>query len=416
MARPHRFARPAKPLWVLGVAIAIVPGLIGSTGLAATQARAAGHGMLTRAAQVAAPKLASQPRTAARLASVSTGAANPTVQAATTRPSGALQPALTGSSTSTGARATTLPSPRDARAHAAMDAIHPASQAARVVTRPTATRAQARTTTATRPTRSAFRAPPASTASRVRVRVGTTGGLATRVRIGTTGGLATAPTRLATRTVTLVSQASAAAPAPDTVSVASLPPWRGHVNLYRSGVYSQQRTFTWCVGASVQMMLNITLGSSVHSFQAQSKIMRYARAHDLMGAGEPPGTDALGWANALNHFEATRMYHVGVWPTFKRAIRHAAKRIRLTGRPVGLLVMNGRHAWVMTGFSATADPALGRHYLMRTAMVMGPLWPIRNAAGYDPRPNTHLSMSQLQGFFMRYAGAPWNGRFVTVEP
>jgi hypothetical protein len=402
MARPHRFARPAKPIWLLAIALAIAPGLIGASGLAATQAQA-GRSMVTRVAPVAALQSVSQPRTAARLASVSTGRAKPTVRAASARPTVPSSLSRAGSSSATSARAATILNLHAVRSRSAMDEIRPASHAIRVVRRPTSTRAPARTLTVARALKSTSRAAPASKAAPI------------LVRIGTTGGFGTGPTRLATRTVTLVSQGSAVA-APDSISVADLPPWTGKVNLYRSGVYSQQRTFSWCVGASVQMMLNITLGSHVHTFQAQSKIMRYARAHDLMGAGEPPGTDALGWANALNHFEATRTYHVGVWPTFKQAIRHAAKRIRLTGRPVGLLVMNGRHAWVMTGFSATADPALGRQFRMRSVMVMGPLWPIRNAAGYDPRPNTNFALPHLRGFFMQYFGVPWNGRFVTVEP
>ena len=34
----------------------------------------------------------------------------------------------------------------------------------------------------------------------------------------------------------------------------------------------------------------------------------------------------------------------------------AAKAMRTTGKPVGLLMWRGRHAWVMSGFRATADP------------------------------------------------------------
>ena len=34
----------------------------------------------------------------------------------------------------------------------------------------------------------------------------------------------------------------------------------------------------------------------------------------------------------------------------------AARAMESTGRPVGLLVWRGRHAWVMSGFKATKDP------------------------------------------------------------
>ena len=56
-------------------------------------------------------------------------------------------------------------------------------------------------------------------------------------------------------------------------------------------------------------------------------------------------------------------------------MRYAAKRNRLTGKPVGLLVARGGHAWVMTGFQATADPALTSNYRLTYIKTMGPLWP-----------------------------------------
>ena len=33
-------------------------------------------------------------------------------------------------------------------------------------------------------------------------------------------------------------------------------------------------------------------------------------------------------------------------------------QIRLTNRPVGLMTWRGAHSWVMSGFNATADPAV----------------------------------------------------------
>lgn len=52
----------------------------------------------------------------------------------------------------------------------------------------------------------------------------------------------------------------------------------------------------------------------------------------------------------------------------QNALRKAAHMMRKTGKPVGIVVWRGAHAWVMSGFTATADPALtvdfGRYMLV----------------------------------------------------
>ena len=53
---------------------------------------------------------------------------------------------------------------------------------------------------------------------------------------------------------------------------------------------------------------------------------------------------------------SVRALPTGGTATLDEALRLAAASIRQTNRPVGLLVWRGRHAWVMSGFKATADP------------------------------------------------------------
>jgi hypothetical protein len=49
-------------------------------------------------------------------------------------------------------------------------------------------------------------------------------------------------------------------------------------------------------------------------------------------------------------------YRLVSLPTFDAAVDRAALALAETKRPVGLVMWAGRHAWVMTGFKATADP------------------------------------------------------------
>ena len=52
----------------------------------------------------------------------------------------------------------------------------------------------------------------------------------------------------------------------------------------------------------------------------------------------------------------------------------AATAIREYRRPVGLLVWQGRHAWVMSGFESTGDPVDGP-FRVTKAYILDPLHP-----------------------------------------
>ena len=49
--------------------------------------------------------------------------------------------------------------------------------------------------------------------------------------------------------------------------------------------------------------------------------------------------------------------------------------MRDTGRPVGLVMWKGRHAWVMSGFTSDADPRAGDDFDVTGVRVLDPLYP-----------------------------------------
>jgi hypothetical protein len=56
----------------------------------------------------------------------------------------------------------------------------------------------------------------------------------------------------------------------------------------------------------------------------------------------------------------------------------------------------GRHAWVMSGFTANADPRAGDDFKVTGVRVLDPLYPHGNSVwGASPRPNTLLSPAKL---------------------
>lgn len=204
-------------------------------------------------------------------------------------------------------------------------------------------------------------------------------------------------------------------------TVRTLTTWNGRYNLYHHGVFASQATMTWCVAASMEMMLNIIKGQQDSSSADQEAYIVYARRNDLYTTPKAKGTDARGWAIALQHFGGGD-YHDVSSPRFKASIRAAVRRLRETGKPVGLVVAHSNHAWVLTGFEASADPALVYTAQITAFYVSGPLWPrSASSGGYDPPPNTRLTYDQLRQFHTRYYDSrgpnnPWEGTFVSVLP
>jgi hypothetical protein len=95
--------------------------------------------------------------------------------------------------------------------------------------------------------------------------------------------------------------------------------------------------------------------------------------------------------------------------------------LRRTNLPVGITVAHGGHAWILTGFTATADPAATTNFIVTSVRVVGPLWGLQSRTyGYDMRPDKKLTPLQLRGFFTpwHYAGVrmAWEDRWVSVQP
>ncbi len=204
---------------------------------------------------------------------------------------------------------------------------------------------------------------------------------------------------------------SAAAP----VTAAPADPYK--MNLYEQGSFATQYTWTWCVGATSQMMLNLVKDTSNTTKAQQKKLVQYAMNNDGH-AGSQGGSDATGFAATLREHGAGS-YQATTYSTFRKSVRKAIKAIRQTGKPVGLLVMGGRHAWVMHGFEATADPAQTNDFEVTHVYVSGPLYPKQTSGYFDRPPNTRLTIDQFRTPFRRFddPDSPhFVGYWVTVNP
>jgi hypothetical protein len=190
------------------------------------------------------------------------------------------------------------------------------------------------------------------------------------------------------------------------------------MDLYRANDFVGEKTAIWCLAAAVQTSINIMSPDADVSRATQLRLFNLTRslAPAPDGAAEPEG-----WAKALTKL-GFGGYKVSVHPSIRSAITAAAKAVRTTGRPAGLMVWRGAHSWVMSGFTASADPALTDQFTV-TAVRIEDVWYPRysNIWGRSRPPDALVPVGKLSEDFK-----PWkrpqarypakDGRFVIVIP
>jgi hypothetical protein len=186
------------------------------------------------------------------------------------------------------------------------------------------------------------------------------------------------------------------------------------MSLYRDSAWSKQATSTWCIGASTQMMLNLVTGASDHAAANQGTYMSYAYGHSRYVARA--GAEGDGWASATTAYGAG-FYSIVAYTSFDAAIKAAATRMRVTGKPLGLIVMEGHHAWVMAGFTSTgSDPAVSQAFTVTSLTIMASHY---GSLSYDPAPGYVASLDYIRTKLTPYTDdypTIWDGGFVVMQP
>ena len=177
--------------------------------------------------------------------------------------------------------------------------------------------------------------------------------------------------------------ASAPPPAPEPFTI----------DLFDAEDFVSQGRVDWCVPASILTMMNMIDVAEDPATPTQHELDLLARSLStprLRGAGSEPE----GWAGSLNRL-GYGPYEVRTEPTRDAAIAAAARALRMTGRPVGLLVWRGAHAWVVSGFRATADPAYTDGFTVTHLHVVDPWYPRVSSIWGPSRPPDSLVQMRL---------------------
>ncbi|MCP1411792.1 hypothetical protein [Paenarthrobacter sp. A20] len=180
------------------------------------------------------------------------------------------------------------------------------------------------------------------------------------------------------------------------------------LNLYQDGDFVPQYTFDWCVAASIQMAHNLiddTGGGTWASSAQQSELWEMARARSSNSFN---GANPRGWAQVLTEV-GMGPYAVVSVANYEDTLQTAARAIAETGRPVGLVMWSGRHAWVMSGFESVGDPAQFQEFQVTGVRVLDPLYPHGSGQwGPSPEPNSLLTPEQLATQFVVREPRRWS--------
>jgi hypothetical protein len=193
------------------------------------------------------------------------------------------------------------------------------------------------------------------------------------------------------------------------------PPYRQFV-WNRSNPNVQQYTNYWCVPASVQSELNMTLNRYSTSYSYQQSIYNVGRNNLGYWVGGL-GLDPQAWRVTLEYFDspAALDYVDATYSSYTSALTAGVLQMRKTGRPVGLLVYSGTHAWTMVGYTATADPLKSSGFKVTGVYVAAPF-----VAWTDPPAGTYYSASafskKMTPYWEPVRWTRWNGKWTIVLP
>ena len=195
------------------------------------------------------------------------------------------------------------------------------------------------------------------------------------------------------------------------------------INLFRNGDFMHQADKNSCVAGSTQTMMNIIdEGKPNRSIAFQKRL--YQRGRELSPNKAklgPIGIDLTGWAELLNT-GGYGPYVVDGGATRRGAIRKAARALRLTNKPVGLVTWRGAHSWVMSGFTATADPAYSDDFKVTKVYIQDTWYPyVSTIWGASRPPDALVPVAALAEDYLPYARPrarypKRDGKFMLVLP
>jgi hypothetical protein len=153
--------------------------------------------------------------------------------------------------------------------------------------------------------------------------------------------------------------------------------------------------------------MTLAMTDTSHDMSRSRQERLWERARDL---SDSPfgGANPVGWVPTLNEL-GVGPYRLVSEPDLDSAVRRAALAIAETGRPVGLVMWRGRHAWMMSGFESLGDPRERADFRVTGVNVLDPLYPHGSRVwGKSPKPDSLVTLEQLGRQFVARTGGRIN--------
>jgi hypothetical protein len=195
------------------------------------------------------------------------------------------------------------------------------------------------------------------------------------------------------------------------------------IDLYRKGAFVSEVEKYMCLPAAMQVMINMMSDGPVDT-TAKTQLRLYDLARTLLiepYVNGDTGAQPEGWAAALNA-EGWGPYEMAIAPTMEGAIHLAARQLRITGKPVGLLVWRGAHSWAMSGFESDIDPLVSDNFTV-TGIYAEDVWYPRISSiwGESFAPDTLDPYDQISIDYRKYrrpreVHPDKDGQYVLIVP
>lgn len=211
---------------------------------------------------------------------------------------------------------------------------------------------------------------------------------------------------------------------PTTAPTPTAPPVRRpvDVNLLArpSSYFITEIRKTWCAAAATQMVLAID-GKVPLTAAMQKKIVTRSAAFWTWRDSHNKGWGPAMIAAVLNDYGVPG-YAVKTYRTRAAALLDAARAVERYRQPVVLMAWYGAHAWVMTGFRATADPLVFPDANVTGAYILDAWYPrVSTLWGASDPPGTFQDAAEMRRNYLpwkrpegRYPGR--DGLFIAVLP
>jgi len=213
-------------------------------------------------------------------------------------------------------------------------------------------------------------------------------------------------------------------PTPSAIPSASPSPQAGRfsIDLYRKGAFVSELVPYYCLPAAMQVMINMMKDGPVDTTrETQDRLYDLARTFLIEPYVGKTGAQPEGWAAGLNA-EGWGPYEMAIIPTMEEAIHLAAHQLRVTNKPVGLLVWRGAHSWAMSGFESDIDPLISDDFTVSGIYVEDVWYPrISSIWGPSDPPDTLVAMERLPIDYRKYrrpreVHPDKDGQYVLIVP